>query len=100
MLALPTSTDCLNSLRQAPYLSSDFLVCKTVIDSTYFTGSLYSLCFVLVGPTNHRPRTLCLQSRWVESVNVERMKVKEESEKVGLKLNIQQTKIMASDPII
>ena len=27
------------------------------------------------------------------------MKVKEESEKVGLKLNIQQTKIMASDPI-
>ena len=28
------------------------------------------------------------------------MKVKEESEKVGLKLNIQKTKIMASDPII
>ena len=27
------------------------------------------------------------------------MKVKEESEKVGLKLNIQKTKIMASDPI-
>ena len=27
------------------------------------------------------------------------MKVKEEPEKVGLKLNIQQTKIMASDPI-
>ena len=27
------------------------------------------------------------------------MKVKEESEKVGLKLNIQQTKIMASGPI-
>ena len=27
------------------------------------------------------------------------MKVKEESEKVGLKLNIQETKIMASDPI-
>ena len=26
------------------------------------------------------------------------MKVKEESEKVGLKLNIQKTKIMASDP--
>ena len=26
------------------------------------------------------------------------MKVKEESEKVGLKLNIQQTKIMASGP--
>ena len=28
------------------------------------------------------------------------MKVKEESQKVGLKLNIQKTKIMASGPII
>ena len=28
------------------------------------------------------------------------MKVKEEGEKVGLKLNIQKTKIMASGPII
>ena len=28
------------------------------------------------------------------------IKVKEESEKVGLKLNIQKTKIMASSPII
>ena len=27
------------------------------------------------------------------------MKVKEESEKVGLKLSVQKTKIMASDPI-
>ena len=27
------------------------------------------------------------------------MNVKEESEKIGLKLNIQKTKIMASDPI-
>ena len=27
------------------------------------------------------------------------MKMKEESEKVGLELNIQKTKIMASDPI-
>ena len=27
------------------------------------------------------------------------MTVKEESEKVGLKLNLQKTKIMASDPI-
>ena len=27
------------------------------------------------------------------------MKVKEDSEKVGLKLNIQKTKIMASEPI-
>ena len=28
------------------------------------------------------------------------MKVKEDSEKVGLKLNIQETKIMASSPIL
>ena len=27
------------------------------------------------------------------------MKVKEENEKVGLKVNIQKTKVMASDPI-
>ena len=31
--------------------------------------------------------------------SLEVMKVKEESEKVGLKLNIQKTKIMASGPI-
>ena len=30
---------------------------------------------------------------------IEAMKLKEESEKVGLKLNIQKTKIMASVPI-
>ena len=30
---------------------------------------------------------------------LELMKVKEESEKVGLKLNVQKTKIMASSPI-
>ena len=35
----------------------------------------------------------------IEEVKVILMKVKEESEKVGLKLNIQKTKIMASGPI-
>ena len=34
-----------------------------------------------------------------ESEEKLKMKVKEESEKVGLKLNIQKTKIMASGPI-
>ena len=34
-----------------------------------------------------------------EELNSLLMKVKEESEKVGLKLNIQKTRIMASDPI-
>ena len=34
-----------------------------------------------------------------EELNSLLMKVKEESEKIGLKLNIQKTKIMASGPI-
>ena len=34
-----------------------------------------------------------------EELNSLLLKVKEESEKVGLKLNIQKTKIMASSPI-
>ena len=34
-----------------------------------------------------------------EELKILLMKVKEESEKVGLKLNIQKTKIMTSDPI-
>ena len=36
---------------------------------------------------------------WQKAKNL-LMKVKEENEKVGLKLNIQKTKIMASGPII
>ena len=35
-----------------------------------------------------------------EEINSLLMKVKEESEKVGFKLNIQKTKIMTSSPII
>ena len=41
--------------------------------------------------------TLIAESR--EELKSLLMKVKEESEKVGLKLNIQETKIMASGPI-
>ena len=37
---------------------------------------------------------------WQKRRTKELMKMKEESEKVGLKLNIQKTKIMASGPII
>ena len=40
--------------------------------------------------------TLMAESEELQSLL---MKVKEESEKVGLKLNIQKTKIMASGPI-
>ena len=42
--------------------------------------------------------TLIAESR--EELRSLLMKVKEESEKLGLKLNIQETKIMASGPII
>ena len=38
--------------------------------------------------------------RYEEELKNLLMKVKKESEKAGLKLNIQKTKIMASDPII
>ena len=41
--------------------------------------------------------TLMVESK--EQLKSLLMKVKEESEKVGLKLNIQKTKIMASGPI-
>ena len=40
--------------------------------------------------------TLIVESKELKSLL---MKVKEESEKVGLKLNIQKTKIMVSSPI-
>ena len=41
--------------------------------------------------------TLMIESK--EELKSLLMKVKEESEKVGLKLNIQKTKIMASSPL-
>ena len=43
--------------------------------------------------------TLPLWKKAKEELKSLLMKVKEESEKVGLKLNIQKTKIMASGPI-
>ena len=43
--------------------------------------------------------TLPLTAENEEELKILFMKVKEESEKVGLKLNIQKTKIMASGPI-
>ena len=45
----------------------------------------------------HMTPTLMTESN--EELNCLLMKVKEESEKVGLKLNIQKTKILASGPI-
>ena len=48
-------------------------------------------------PPLNDTRTLMAESE--EELKSLLMKVKEESEKVGLKLNIQKTKIMASGPI-
>ena len=42
---------------------------------------------------------ICLLAESEEEIKSFLMKVKEESEKVGLKLNIQKTKIMGSGPI-
>ena len=52
---------------------------------------------VLVRPGEIFSTTLMAESE--EELQSLLMKVKEESEKVGLKLNIQKTKIMASGPI-
>ena len=42
---------------------------------------------------------LLLGRKVITNLNSIQMKVKEESEKIGLKLNIQKTKVMASGPI-
>ena len=64
-------------------------------DKTYSTGE-----------GNGKPfQYSCLENRMnsmaenEEEINSLLMKVREESEKVGLKLNVQKTKIMASGPI-
>ena len=50
---------------------------------------------------NHRyADDITLMAESEEELQSLLMKMKEESEKVGLKLNIQKTKIMASGPII
>ena len=49
--------------------------------------------------TEHLLGILTLMAEGEEELKSLLMKVKEESEKVGLKLNIQKTKIMASGPI-
>ena len=44
-------------------------------------------------------KTMSFKKERKEELKTVLMKVKEESEKIGLKLNIQKTKIMASGPI-
>ena len=47
----------------------------------------------------YKPETIIVMLRVVPAVQSLLMKVKEESEEVGLKLNIQKTKILSSGPI-
>ena len=55
-------------------------------------------CFALLNNLRHTDDTTLMAENEEELKSLLR-KVKEESEKVGLKLNIQKTKIMASGPI-
>ena len=70
--------------------------------STFTQKSIRAVVIFLILVTNNNLRytddpTLTAESE--EELKSLLMKVKEESEKVGLKLNIQKTKIMASGPI-
>ena len=49
--------------------------------------------------TSDTPDDITFMAKSEEELKNLSMKVKEQSEKVGLKLNIQKTKIMASGPI-
>ena len=55
--------------------------------------------FFFFGLTTQHADDTTLMAESEEELESLLMKVKEESEKVGLKLNIQKTKIMASGPI-
>ena len=60
---------------------------------------LESRLLVEISITSDMQMTPHLWEKSEEELTSLLMKVKEESEKVGLKLNIQKTKIMASGPI-
>ena len=64
----------------------------------YFAVTKSKLACVSVSKTRYADDTT-LMAESEEELKSLLMKVKEESEKVGLKLHIQQTKIMASGPI-
>ena len=62
-------------------------------------GKLLSMGSHRVGQQQQHADDIILMAEREEKLKSLLMKVKEESEKVGLKLNIQKTKIMASGPI-
>ena len=74
---------------------------------TNLESEVAQLCPTLCNPMDCSPPSSSFHGicKWLNMAESEEelksllMKVKEESEKVGLELNIQKTKIMASDPI-
>ena len=88
-----------------PHPCHKFLECKQKPLINSFDGLLYknkdklnteTLCSIL---TYSKVVNTTIMAESEEELKSLLMKVKEESEKVGLKLNIQKTKIMASGPI-
>ena len=59
----------------------------------------FSFCVIFLFHQDQYADDITLMAESEEELKSLLMKVKEESEKVGLKLNIQKTKIMASGPI-
>ena len=80
---------CLFNLN-AEYIKQNFGLEETLsgikIDGRNINNLIYADDTTLMEETEEKLKSLL-------------MRVKEESENVGLKLNIQETKIMASDPI-
>ena len=73
---------------------SDFSAPKKVLSSERYSANKMDIIYDYLYADD---TTLMAESE--EELQSLLMKVKEESEKVGLKLNIQKTKIMASSPI-
>ena len=72
----------------------------TFIKRLFSSSSLSAIRVVTPNPSYDNPKCLLLEdTESEEELKNLLMKVKEESEKVGLKFNIQKTKIMASSPI-
>ena len=68
-----------------------------ILNGLSWKGTEIILLFLRLHPSTADDTTLMAESE--EELKSLLMKVKEENEKVGLKLNIQKTKIMASGPI-
>ena len=73
--------------------------CRFLLQGIFPTqgSNQHFLCLPLCRQIPYWVTTLIAESEELKSLL---MKVKEESKKVGLKFNIQKTKIMASEPII